>query len=132
MKKTILAASLLICLCFQGSCTLEASFESGGYRSKLAINAIGNNSDGSISTGGYLNIEIIGEDYDGISQIELRIPSINVDQTFFNQSDDTRWQINQTFTVDTIDFDAPRRIYVMLIDNDGSEYSRTISLRVNE
>lgn len=132
MKKIVFTTLLLGSLCIQNSCTLEASFEPGGYSGKLSISATSNNSDGSISTGGYLTIRIVGEDYDGISQIELRIPSINVDQEFTNYANNERWEINQTFHIEAIDFDSPRKIYVTLIDIDGSKYSRTISLKVND
>lgn len=134
MKKIVFALLPFGCMFIQSSCTLEMSFDPEGYKSKIFVNAIGNNSDGSISAGGYLAIRIVGEDYDGISQIRLRIPSIKVDQWFTNHNhdNDERWEINQTFNIDNIDFDAQREIQVILIDNNGSEYSKTISLKVNE
>lgn len=132
MRKIFFVALLIGCLGIQNSCTLEASFEPGGYRSKLSIKAIGNNSDGSISEGGYLAVRVVGEDRDGISKIWLRIPSINVDQEFTNHSNNEHWEINQTFNIDTINFDLPKEIYVTLVDTDGFEYSRTVGLRVNE
>ena len=131
MKQIIIALNF-VCLVILSGCTLEASFEPEGYRSKLSVSATGNNIDGSISTGGYLTIQIVGEDDDGISQIRLRIPSINVDQEFTSHATNEHWEINQTFDITSIDFDAPRVIYVTLVDNDGSEYSRTISLKVDE
>lgn len=134
MKKIVFALLPLGCMFIQSSCTLEVSFDSQEHESKISVHAIGNNSDGSISEGGYLAIRIVGEDYDGISKIRLRIPSIKVDQEFVNHNhnNDERWEINQTFTIDSIDFNARKEIQVTLIDNDGSEYSRTINLSVNE
>ena len=134
MKKIVFALLPLGCMLIQSSCTLEVSFDSEGHGSKILVNAIGNNNDGSISVGGYLAIRIVGEDHDGISQIRLRIPSIKIDQEFINHdhNNDERWEINQTFNIDSIDFDAPREIQVTLIDNNGSEYSRTIGLKIYE
>lgn len=77
-------------------------------------------------------MRVVGEDRDGISKIWLRIPSINVDQEFTNHSNNEHWEINQTFNIDTINFDLPKEIYVTLVDTDGFEYSRTVGLRVNE
>jgi hypothetical protein len=134
MKKIVFALLPFGCMFVQSSCTLDLSFDSEVYESKISINADGNNSDGSISKGGYLATRIIGEDYDGISQIRLQIPALKIDQVYTNYShnNDERWEINQTFNIDDIDFDARREIRVTLIDNHGSEYSRAISLKVNE
>lgn len=131
MKKISIALNL-VCLVLLNGCTLEASFEPGGYRSKLSVKATGNNNDGSISEGGYLTLKIIGEDYDGISHIDLRIPAINIDQEFTNYSNNEHWEINQTFNVDTIDFNAPEEIYVTLTDDDGAVHSRTFRLKIQE
>ncbi|SNZ01786.1 hypothetical protein [Flagellimonas pacifica] len=130
MKKIVAAFSLLGCLVLPTACTLEASFESDGYRSRLSVNTNGNNPDGSISLGGYLTIKIVGEDHDGISHIDVRIPTINVDQEFVNVSNNERWEINQTFNIDTINYDAPHKIYVTLTDKDGVEHSRAFNLKI--
>lgn len=132
MKKIIIVINLVVCLTLFSACTLEASFEPGGYKSKLSVRVDGNNDNGSISEGGYLSLKIIGEDYDGISHIDLRIPAINIDQEFTNYSNNEHWEINQTFNVDTIDFSVSREIYVTLTDNDGDIYSRTFRLKVEE
>ncbi|WP_103070191.1 hypothetical protein [Aquimarina sediminis] len=131
MKKLILVTQLM-CLAVFSACSIETSIEPHSHRSKLLVNVQGNNSNGTISEGGYLTIEIIGEDYDGISSIDLRILAIGIDQEFVNYSSNEHWEINQTFDIDEIYPDEPREIYVTLTDDEGNLYPRTLRLRVDE
>ncbi|MEX0273096.1 MAG: hypothetical protein AB3N16_01825 [Flavobacteriaceae bacterium] len=131
MKKSIVTA-YLVSLALLGACTIETSFGSEGYNSKLSVRVNGNHKDGSISEGGYLTLKIIGEDYDGISSIDVLIPAIGVDQEFVNNSRNERWEINQTFQVDTIYADVSREIHVTLTDTDGDIYTKTLRLKVHE
>jgi len=131
MKKTGIVTSIIL-LVFVVGCTLEASFEPDSHKSNLSLRANGNNPDGSISEGGHISIKIIGEDYDGISNIILRIPALQIEQEFRDYSNNDYWEINQTFSIGTIDFDAPRRIYITLVDEAGEEYSRVYTLNISE
>ena len=96
----------------------------------INITTKGDNSNGTVSRNGYLEIDIEGKDADGIKSISIEIPSLNIDFIIDNHSGNESWKINQTFNiVDSVETGV-YSVYVILKDKDGNEYSKTITFRV--
>ncbi|MEL7269355.1 MAG: hypothetical protein AAGL34_07275 [Bacteroidota bacterium] len=105
---------------------------SDAYTSKLKVAVKGSNADGSISKGGYVVLEIDGEDAKGIASFRIRIPSFYIHQEIKSVGKKKRWKIHQTFTVDAIDGEATPEIYLTLKNTDGNVLTKIYPLTIQE
>ncbi|MEL6484988.1 MAG: hypothetical protein AAFP96_09100, partial [Bacteroidota bacterium] len=69
----------------------ESIRNSDVYTSKLEVVVRGSNSDGSVSKGGYVLLEIDGEDPKGIASFRIRIPSFYIHQELKSVGKKKRW-----------------------------------------
>ncbi|MET2983626.1 hypothetical protein [Aureibaculum conchae] len=96
----------------------------------INITTKGDNSNGTVSRNGYLEIDVEGKDADGIKSISIEIPLLNIDFIIDNHSGNESWKINQTFNiVDSVETGV-YSVYVILKDRDGNEYSKTITFKI--
>jgi len=127
IMKTIKILSLVSVLFLFFSCSLTVDVDDEDEFGRITASAIGDNSDGSVSLGGYLDLEVSVFDRDGIASIRIEIPSINVDfLTNINSSASTQ-SISQAFNVSEIDSSETKTIFVTLTDKDGNRYTKTIA-----
>ena len=124
---TVKILSLMSVLLFFNSCSLTVDVDEEDERGRIAVSALGNNSNGSVSIGGYLDLEVRVFDRDGVASVRIEIPAINVDfLTQINSSESTQ-KINQTFTVNEVDSNESKTIFVTLTDKEGNSYTKTIA-----
>ncbi|MEO1486324.1 MAG: hypothetical protein AAFU57_11270 [Bacteroidota bacterium] len=110
----------------------ESIRNSDVYTSKLEVVVRGSNSDGSVSKGGYVLLEIDGEDPKGIASFRIRIPSFYIHQELKSVGKKKRWKIHQTFTVDAIDREATPEIYLTLKNTNGNVLTKIYPLTIKE
>ena len=124
---TVKILSLMSVLLFFNSCSLTVDVDEEDERGRIAVSALGNNSNGSVSIGGYLDLEVRVFDRDGVASVRIEIPAINVDfLTQINSSESTQ-KINQTFNVNEVDSNESKTIFVTLTDKEGNSYTKTIA-----
>jgi len=129
--KTIKILTLVSLLFAFNSCSLTVDVDDLDELGRINASATGDNSDGSVSVGGYLEVEVSVFDRDGISTIQIEIPAINVDiLTSMNTSEYTG-KITQSFNVNEIDASKSKTIFITLTDKDGNRYTKTISFNTN-
>lgn len=127
MKQLILTFSIFAILLT--SCSIDVDLdETQGY---IYANATGDNTNGNVSNNGYLDLDIVGEDDDGITYISIEIPALNIDVIIDNNSSNNRWEISQTFNANEDVIAGVYNIYITLKDNSGNEYSKTVLFTVD-
>ena len=128
-RKTIFCATLLALL--GSSCSLTLDIDGDDEPARLSVSAKGNNSDGSVSEGGYLDLDVTAADQDGISSIRIEIPALNVDFLTNSNSRLPDQKISQTFNVNEIDLNEPNTVFVTLIDEEGNSYTKTVAFVID-
>ena len=127
IMKTTKHLSYLLFLFFSISCSLTVDVDDEDELGKISANAIGDNSDGTVSEDGYLDLEVDVFDRDGIGSIRIEIPALNVNFLTTINSFKSSQKVNQTFEVNNIDMTQPKTIFVTLIDNDGNSYTKNLA-----
>ena len=124
--KTIKILSLLSLVLTFSACSLTVDIDENDELGKISARVIGDNADGSVSVGGYLDIEVTVFDRDGIAAIQIEIPAIMVDFLTSMDTYENTGKITQSFNVNDIDATAPKTIYITLTDKEGNSYTKTI------
>lgn len=110
----------------------ELASDDYAYTSKLTLEVKGDNADGSVSKGGYVQLEIDGEDPRGIDSFRIRIPSLHIHQELKSVGKKKRWKVRQTFTVDILNLEATPEIYLTLKNTDGNVLTKIYPLTIKE
>ncbi len=117
-------------LFFLNACSLTVDIDDEDEQGKITANAIGSNSDGTLSLGGNLDVEISVFDRDGIASIQIEIPALNIDVLINSDTSVSSQKVYQSFTINEIDSNVSKIIYVTLTDNDNNSYTKTIAFAV--
>lgn len=112
------------------SCSLTVDVDDEDELAKISATAIGNNRDGTVSEGGFIDLEIDIFDRDGVQSVRIEIPAINIDFSSEIRNRNNEQKIRQSFNVDQIDSSALKFIYLTITDYDGNIYDRTLSYSV--
>lgn len=129
--KTIKILTLVSLLFAFNSCSLTVDIDDLDELGRINASATGDNSDGSVSVGGYLEVEVSVFDRDGISTIQIEIPAINIDFLTSIKTSEYTGKITQSFNVNEIDANKSKTIFITLTDKDGNRYTKTISFNTN-
>ncbi len=129
MKKMKISGimGLLILL---SSCSLTVDLDDQDEVGSISATVLGDNSDGSVSLGGYLDLEISAFDRDGIASIRVEIPALNIDYLTNSNASLYDQKISQTFVVNEIDSNESAIVYLTLTDKEGYRYTRTIAFTI--
>lgn len=129
MKK-VKILSFVWMLFFFNACSLSVDIDDEDELGRITASALGSNLDGTVSVGGYLDLEVNVFDRDGIASIRVEIPAINVDFLTNIDSHNSAQKINQSFIVNEIDSNESKTIFVTLSDKDGNSYTNTIAFAI--
>lgn len=125
--KHLLALFILVLIT---SCSLTVDVDDEDELAKISATAIGNNRDGTVSEGGFIDLEIDIFDRDGVQSVRIEIPAINIDFSTNISKRSNEQNIRQSFNVDEIDNAAPKLIYLTITDYDGNVYDRSLNFSV--
>lgn len=128
--KTVKFLSLISMYLVFGSCSLTVDVDDQDELGRITASVLGDNSDGSVSVGGYLDVEVNVFDRDGIASIQIEIPALNIDVLINSDSYESSQKINQTFSINEVDSNESRIIWVTLTDKDNNRYTKTIAFAV--
>ncbi|MFK7813708.1 MAG: hypothetical protein AB8B59_14535 [Maribacter sp.] len=112
------------------SCSLTVDVDNEDELAKISASAVGNNRDGTVSEGGFIDLEVDIFDRDGVQSVRIEIPALNIDFSTNISNRSNKHNIRQSFNVDEIDNAAPKLIYLTITDYDGNVYDRALNFSV--
>lgn len=125
--KTFKILFALLGFTFLTACSITVDTDDEDELGRITANAIGNNTDGTLSDDGTLDVEVVVFDRDGIASVRIEVQALQIDfLTTINSNENTQ-KINQTFTNVSINETQTKIILITLTDNEGNSYTKTVA-----